>query len=325
MNTLALIGAGNIGSRHLQSLAELGKNWEFTVIEWNSHSMATARKRYQQVVTENSPKPTYSNSLDALPKDVDVCIIATPATGRLELVESILSHSKCRYMILEKVVFQSVNDFAIAENIFNEHGVNVWVNCPRRQWPVFKELKNVLHNDEQIKCHFLGENFAMTCNAIHFIDLFQFITGSAEIVVSGEKLSAPYGDNKRVGSLEFTGTLSMFTARGDNFELSSVDTDRPVSSIMTAKTDSLLWSFKQYELKVETASPDTAWKMAETPGDVPLQSALTASVVRDILENGTCDLTVLSESRLAHVAMFNAFFDRIESATGLRPDICNIT
>jgi hypothetical protein len=85
------------------------------------------------------------------------------------------------------------------------------------------------------------------------------------------------------------------------------------------------WSFKQYESKVAISSEASGWEIIEEHVDVPLQSALTASVVRDLAKSGTCGLPKLSELRLAHEAMLKAFFDRIERATGHRPEYCNIT
>jgi predicted dehydrogenase len=325
VKTLALVGAGNIGSRHLQSLADLDQEWKIVVIEPDAKSMATAQLRYKEVVGRDSPESNYFASLDSLPAVLDICILATPAAGRLEVINEILVRSKCRYMILEKIVFQSPVDFSTAEELFTKHRIDVWVNCPRRLWPMFKELKKSLVSNEQIQCNFVGEKFAMASNAIHLIDLFQFLTGCSEIIVDGTKLSPPYNDKRRVGSLEFSDTLIIRTAKGDTFELTRVDTGKPVSSIMTTKAGTLFWSFKQYESKVAISSEASGWEMIEEHVDVPLQSALTASVVRDLAKSGTCGLPKLSESRLAHEAMLKAFFDRIERATGHRPEYCNIT
>ena len=202
MKTLALVGAGNIGSRHLQSLANLGQEWNIVVVEPDPKSMATAQLRYEEVVEKGSPTPDYCNSLEGLPATLDICILATLASRRLDLVQKILAHSKCRYMILEKVAFQSPADFVAAEELFAEHGVDVWVNCPRRLWPVFKELKKSLAGSERIECHFSRSHFAMTCNAVHLIDVFQFLTGFAGFVVHLPSLQlffkprAPWGPNK---------------------------------------------------------------------------------------------------------------------------------
>jgi predicted dehydrogenase len=325
MKTLALVGAGNIGSRHLQSLASLGQEWNVVVVEPDPKSMATAQLRYEEVVEKGSPTPDYCDSLEGLPATLDICILATPASRRLDLVQKILVHSKCRYMVLEKVVFQSSADFVVAEKLFLEHGTDVWVNCPRRLWPVFKELKKSLAGSEKIKCRFVGEKIAMASNTIHFIDLFQFLTGCSEIIVVGVNLSLPFDDNRRPGNLEFLNTLNILTAKGDSFELTSIDTGKPVNSIMSTDVDGLSWSFKQYEFKLETSSQETDWETIEKYVDVPLQSDLTANVVRDLIKNGTCELTKLSESRLAHEAMLNAFLDKVELATGQRPKHCNIT
>jgi hypothetical protein len=325
MKSIVIIGAGNIGSRHLQSLADLDLNWEVTVIEPNPQSMSTAQSRYQEVMKEHSPKPIYCVSLDELPDLVDVCVLATPATGRLDLVREVVSRSECRNMILEKVVFQSVEDFAVAEDLFEEQGVNVWVNCPRRQWPVFKELKNVLEGSERIECHFSRSRFAMTCNAVHLIDVFQFLTGVDDIEIDGSGLSNPITGDTRGGYTEFAGVLKVTNSRGDLFTISGYEADDAVPPVMTVMSDKVRWVFKQHAESVAVASPLAGWEWKEFSIIIPQQSALTTPVVQELMLNGTCELATFSGSKKAHLPMLNAFFDSIERATGKRPERCNIT
>lgn len=325
MSNVALIGAGNIGSRHLQSLASLGSDWEIAVVDPNPKAISVADARYLEVAENNAPIPAYHSTLDGLPESIDVCIIATSASGRLDLVRDILARSKCRYMILEKIVFQSEEDFVAAENLFRMHEVQVWVNCPRRQWPLFKTLKDALKGSEQIECHFSRSRFALTCNAVHLIDAFQYITGEAEIEIDASGLSDPIMDNKRVGYVEFTGTLKITNARNDTLTLIGYATDEAVPPIMTVMSDKHRWLFKQMDGTVGAASSSSDWEWVNETVSVPPQSQLTGQVVRDLMAAGACELTSLEESKKAHVPMLNAFLDRIEAATGERPKRCNIT
>lgn len=325
MNNVVLIGAGSIGSRHLQALSGLGSDWEIAVVEPNPEATSVAKSRYLEVAQESSPAPTYHSSLDDLSKSIDVCIVATSASGRLDLVRDVLACRKCRYMILEKVVFQSEEDFAVAEELFRAHGVQVWVNCPRRQWPLFKALKDALKGSEHIECHFSRSRFALACNAVHLIDVFQYITGEPEIKVDAGGLSDPIMDDKRVGYVEFTGTLKVTNARNDVFTLVGYATDETVPPIMTVMSDKHRWVFRQEDSIVSVAdySSDKYWR--EDAVSVPPQSRLTAQVVLDLMADGQCELPSFDESQKAHVPMLNAFLDRIETATGERPVRCNIT
>jgi len=325
MKTVALIGAGSIGSRHLQALAALGPEWSITVVEPSSKSMAVAQSRYEDVTQDGSPKPSYHHSLDGLTDFIDVCILATPAGGRLQLVRDVLLRSKCRYMVLEKVVFQSVSDFAVAQDLFSDHGVDVWVNCPRRQWPVFQDLKTALHGSERIDGHFSRSNFALACNAVHLIDAFQFITGVADITVDASGLSDPILDDKRAGYVEFTGTLKVTNSRSDMLTLCGYASECAVPPVMTVMSDKHRWLFKQQAGLVSVAEPSSTWDWQECSVTVPPQSSLTADIVHNLITDGSCALTTFAESTQAHVPMLNAFLDRIEVASGTRPERCNIT
>ena len=325
VKSLVLIGAGAIGSRHLQALAGLNREWRITVVDRSQDSLAVAKYRYREVSKDGAPEPDYYDSLDNLPEQIDICIVATPADGRLDLVRDVLTRSKCRYLILEKVAFQSVDDFAEAEILFARHGVKVWVNCPRRQWSVFKELKLGLQGSERIECHFSRSHFALACNAVHLIDAFQFMTGFADVEIDASGLSAAVMDEKRAGYLEFTGILKATNRRGDVFTMSGYACSDTVPPIMTVMSDKYRWIFKQLSGVVTKASPSTRWEWEEASVIIPPQSQMTDLVVRDLIADGRCELATFGESAKAHVPMLNAFLDRIESSTGIRPERCNIT
>jgi len=325
MNSIVLIGAGNIGSRHLQSLATLGLDWEITVIEPNLKSMLLAQSRYKKVMLTHSPRPIYCNSLDNMPKSADIFILATPAAERLDLIQKALSYSECHNLILEKVVFQSVEDFKIAEDLFDKNNIDVWVNCPRRQWPVFIQLKNTLTGSTKIECHFSRSQFAMTCNSIHLIDIFQFLTGVDEVLVDGSGLSNPVINDKKAGYIDFTGVLKVTNNRGDLFTISGYETANVIPPLMTVISDKQRWIFEQQTESLSVANPATGWKWQKSPISTPHQSTLTSTVIRQIISNKTCNLTKFSTAKRAHVPMLKAFLDRIETATGNRPERCHIT
>jgi len=55
-----------------------------------------------------------------------------------------------KYMLLEKVAFQSVGDFQYTVDLVEEKGIKAWVNCNKRMFPVFVALQKKLQLETQV-------------------------------------------------------------------------------------------------------------------------------------------------------------------------------
>ena len=139
---IAIIGAGQLGSRHLQGLAKLQLECEITVIDPMSASLAVARQRFDEMPVNPAMRGVrYQTEIGDLPLDLDLVIIATTADIRLAVMESLLAHSKVRCLLLEKVLFQDLADYPEAQALLAAHQVRTWVNCPRRVFPIYQEVR----------------------------------------------------------------------------------------------------------------------------------------------------------------------------------------
>ena len=104
---LAIIGGGQIGSRHLQALAQLDRAAIVHVVDPNPASLATSRSRFEEARPHGSAVDlSMHESFGALPPALDVAIIATSADVRLEVLRQLLEITHVKYLILEKVLFQ---------------------------------------------------------------------------------------------------------------------------------------------------------------------------------------------------------------------------
>ena len=75
---VALIGAGNIGSRHLQALKKVGFPLKIIVVEPDSNSLITAKERYNSVLDLRfQHEIRYYNKTEASNEEIDLAIIAT--------------------------------------------------------------------------------------------------------------------------------------------------------------------------------------------------------------------------------------------------------
>ena len=130
MANIVIVGCGGIGSRHLQASATNKKVNKIQCIDLNEKNIEMSKGRLKEV---NSVKEvSFLNSVADIDKNIDICIIATPAPPRKKIILDILQHSKVKNFILEKIVFQQEQDFEDVIQIFKSNNINCWVNCHSR-------------------------------------------------------------------------------------------------------------------------------------------------------------------------------------------------
>ena len=141
MYNIAIIGAGQLGSRHLQGLAKSSKQYQLYVVDPDEKALSIAKQRYEEVlIPTNKNNVSYHQNISDLPEKSEVAIIATTANVRRGIIESLLDKCSIKYLILEKVVFQRSEDFKPIQNLLLEKGVKTWVNCSRRSFSLYKNL-----------------------------------------------------------------------------------------------------------------------------------------------------------------------------------------
>ena len=161
----------------------------------------------------------YLDSLEEFDEPVELAIIATNADVRRNVIEELVSNSRVKYLILEKVVFQSVADFKVVMSLLKKNNIKVWVNCSRRMFPFFRELKKRTVNAPQVSLTVVGSHWGMGCNTIHMLDLLAFLTEQTKFEVDASNLDQQVYETKRKGFIEFGGELKAESKRGDILKL----------------------------------------------------------------------------------------------------------
>ena len=104
MYNILIIGAGQLGSRHLQG-ALLSKNeLNITVVDPSQESINVACERASEVKYGN-PHSTVSYKID-IPNNeyIDICIIATAAHVRAIVTKQLLLTNEVKQIVFEKVL-----------------------------------------------------------------------------------------------------------------------------------------------------------------------------------------------------------------------------
>ena len=119
MYKILIIGAGQLGSRHLQGI--LGSNITATieVVDPSDLSIKNAIERSLEInYDKNKLKVNFYHNLNQISKEIDLCIIASTADKRFDIINSLLTSSKVKNLILEKILFQSINEYDIIDKLF---------------------------------------------------------------------------------------------------------------------------------------------------------------------------------------------------------------
>jgi hypothetical protein len=324
MKRIIIAGAGQIGSRHLQGLLLSRHDMEIEIAEPLEANRKLAMEKALQVVKYGEKKITFVNSADLLSSEpADLAIIATNSDVRAEVVSMVLSRTSVKYLILEKVVYQSVREFDSQIGLIEKAGTMAWVNCPRRVYPFYLRLKEETGSPENFFMTVSGSNWGLACNSVHFIDLFYYLTAHSGDHEVKAIFNPGFIESKRSGYMEYTGDLL----------------------IAGNKSGLLLRSFRNGGIPVHTdiSVPGCRYVISESAGYVvkysesnkfkpeleevkfPFQSELTGIYADSLFDSGRCSLTPLAESRKYHNILFDALGQHIMKESGRLPEKYSIT
>ena len=321
MYNIAIIGAGQIGSRHLQGLAGSLKQMKIYLIDPNNDALSLAKQRFQEIENFAQKSILCHNNIDHLPKKIDLGIIATTANVRREIIELILDNCKINNLILEKIVFQNPDDFVPIKKLFIENKVKSWVYCGRRSSLFYQNLKKELIQ-KKISITVKGNEWGLACNGIHMIDLFVFLTESSDIEIDISGLENIIFNSKRSGFKELRGIIEIENSRGDTLKL--IDSNKLDDSfkIFINTND------QKYDI-FETKNFMLRYKLGDQPTQEHIEiekvSKLTGNIVDKILENGKSDLPSFNECMEYHIPMLDAFNKHISKVNGKIIKSCPIT
>jgi predicted dehydrogenase len=108
MYNIAIIGLGNIGARHLQSLAGIKKKLNIFVITRSHDALLKINKKY---FSKNQAGLIHCSSVEKIKENLDLAIIATNSDIRYNITERLIRKVKIKAIIFEKVLFQTIKEY----------------------------------------------------------------------------------------------------------------------------------------------------------------------------------------------------------------------
>ncbi|MCF8265782.1 MAG: hypothetical protein K9I71_03400 [Ignavibacteriales bacterium] len=320
--SLALIGAGQLGSRHLQGLALLHQELEIYIVDPDHNSIATAIERFKEVSGYDNKKLIACQNIGELPSILNFVILATNSDVRYQMFVDLIQHYSIDYFILEKVLFQELDQYDSALQLVREKNIKAWVNCPRRVWPLYKQIKAEIMASKICHVSALGSNWGLGSNAIHIIDLAAFLLNGTEYTVGNISFRAEPFPSKRKGYYDFFASVDIKFLSGTTLEMHSFPaTDLPF--IVNIYCENSIYSIREWEGKIVVMKKNEIDVNSEFP--VVFQSNLTNEYIEEIISSGNCSLTPITDSIKLHQTYLISLMQSINDQFSLDWRLCKIT
>ena len=298
--TILLVGAGALGSRHLQSLAALAECDAVTVIEPNLAARRTAEGRWAEMA-DSANKVLNFSALDEIAGPFDAAVIATPSPGRLDVLDKVLALG-CRRVLCEKVLFQTERDLDAAVRLVQVRGADVRVNHVYRYVESFIALKDRPIRTMRLTVRIGGDG--MGCNLVHYLDLLEYLSGAA-VATLDVALDPVHASKRGPAFVEFCGRAHAVTRNGAELDLAYIP-GTVTAPVITVERDDGTVTLDEGTGSMKTTLPGfPLLSFVE-----PRVSALTGRILSD-QKAGQCRLPTLQQSVEANRLMLTRFNEHI--------------
>jgi len=320
---ITLIGCGNVGSRHLQALAKLPFDIDVKIVEPSKDAQDLAKKRLNEVQKKDTNnKFSWYESIKELDDSSDIAIVATTSIERVKILNELLELGENKFLI-EKVVCQSTNEYDGLLAKMKHFKAKGWVNTNLRCFESWQNIKKYFEDSEFIHLSLITSNIsALGTNAIHYTDLFSFLTNDYNIQLNGDFLLNKLYPNKRGKNFkEFAGSIVGSCKNGSSLSLTFIP-DSDVPNILNIAGNHKHLMIDQLNEKIfEIANRNDLqiqFKYEHT-------SSMTTKIVKDVIENDDCCLTSIENSYHLHAELFRIFNEHIKKITNEDVKLCPIT
>lgn len=320
---IGIIGTGNLGIRHLQAMALLKESCRITVMDINKEALLRAEAVWRETEGADRHDIHFVSEIASMPRELDAVVAATASNVRRSVMEALLAHARVSYLILEKVLFQRLEDYSAMQELLEKKQVRAFVNCPRRMYPVYERIKKKLENAHTMEIMASGSDWRLGCNGIHMLDLIAYLAGMERITVDISGLEPECLPSRRKGFLEIAGTIQGSLGRCRAFSLASYPAEGiPASTVILS--DICWYRILEGKRELEFADASTGWEWKKERFEMPYQSRLTNLALEELFSGGSCRLTAFEESCRLHLALEEQLIPWFEKRGGEK-GLCPIT
>ena len=318
---IAVIGTGQLGSRHLQSLAALDARHSLHAVEPSAASQNIARERLGAA----ADRVRFHASLDALPAALDVVVVATNAAVRRKVITELLQRRRVRHLVLEKILFQSVADCLWARGHLAECGLQAWVNSPRRLQAVYRNLRASLPVGDPLEIRITGSRWGLATSGVHFLDLVLFLSRATDLAIGDFEMQT-FPSSRHRDCLEATGRLAGSASPGVSFSITAwAAGDAPVQITVEGTGQRWVVAERDSEAVAQHATAATGWQWVAATSALRYQSQLTGPIVEELGATGSCGLATLDDALLSHLPFLRSWNRHFAPAADPELTRCPVT
>ncbi len=292
-----------------------------TVFDPSIKSLEISQNRANLVKTNNNK--IQIEYLDSFPSDekFDICIISTNAEVRAKVTLHLLRNCTVRNIIFEKILFQKELDFTLISNKLNEKNISAWVNCPRRTFATFKEIKKSLDLNKGVEMYVTGNKWGMASNAIHFIDLFSFLIEKSNITITKTEFSNNLFESHRKGNFYEVNGLIEIILNNNKLVISCDDNNE---TLLEIKINNGLCDHRINELEGSWLKNINGNKKLEKY-NLTNQSDLTGNLIDNLINYNSCSLVSFTESCNHHLTLIKEMKNHFSNVLNKKLIKCPIT
>ncbi len=306
MTTIWLIGCGNIGFRHLQAMLAMPEPADILIIE-------PAEALHARITTEIAKPQAAAHRVSlvaAMPPSgpVDLAVVATSAPPRAAIVRALTEGPRPHAVVLEKVLAQTDAELQSMAADLAAIGSTAHVNCPRRYFPGYQKLRAALAKAGPLSIEVTGSQFGLGSNAVHFLDLLEYLNDSTLTLVDATGLDKGSRDSKRAGFQEIYGTLEARLANGAGLRVTCADEPELVLHLKVSTADGRSFTIDEAGSRITGHEGEAETFEIRFVSQIP-------EIYADALA-GHCDLTPMADSLRQHALYLGA----LRSHFGLASD-----
>lgn len=293
-----VVGVGTMGARHVQGcLRAVGVECVY-VFDKDDKAL-----HHMQNVVKGDPSCNLDNieivkEFNGLPRKVDLCIVATGAKGRAQLILSLKSTIHAEFWIFEKLLEQSLAAVDCIEEYM--YGQNCWVNTPRRVKKIYNKVPRI-DSETPFKAHVVGKTWGIASNAIHYVDYIEYLTSRRVTSVDPIGLDANWYSTKRSGYFDVKGELKIYFENDGKLILVSNEDEVGLKLSIQTNTHNIAID----ELQNEYRCGDELTVMENE-----FQSDLMPLLIADLQNTHRCNLPDLSTSVRQHKLIISSLSNK---------------
>lgn len=328
---IMIIGFGQIGKRHFQSLLGLKSRVNIYLVDpiFKNKNILEA-----ELVKPNIKVACFEDLEDYREQKIllDLCIIATNSDKRMYLLNKIILLFNVKNIILEKFLFNKVSDYSKALKLCRDRHGFIFVNQWMCQSLVIRNILSEFKNDS-LDVKVTGIEWGMGCNILHFIDLVRYFNINDEDFpkIIEQNLNPRIRQAKREGFYEIYGNLSIKYGKHNLF-VECCESDFPVGSTpnginIEIKVKNLKNKFIKFSLKSGwiNGEKNINGKVTKFSKKIELISGMTRDIFRKLTLNKKIYLPNLEQSINQHIIICKIFARHFEKIMKIKIGLCPIT